>query len=113
MSDCIFCKIIQKTIPADIVYESDSILSFRDINPIGPTHILVIPKKHIPSFDNIQAKDFPLLQEMLLTVQKLAKKEGIDSSGYRVITNINADAGQEVFHMHIHLIGGKRLGKMG
>ena len=91
MEDCLFCKIINKEIPSTIVYEDDEVLAFKDINPIAPVHILVIPKKH-------------------LIINKIAKEQGIADTGYRIINNCKEDAGQEVKHLHFHLIGGKKLG---
>lgn len=113
MIDCIFCKIIEREIPSEIVYEDETVLGFKDINPAGPVHILFVPKKHYETLNDIPPGDYGILSDMMKAVVETAKKEGVDRSGYRVITNVNRDAGQVVFHLHVHLIGGKRLGKMG
>ncbi|MBT9314121.1 histidine triad nucleotide-binding protein [Leptothoe spongobia] len=106
--DTIFGKIIRKEIPADIVYEDDLCLAFRDITPQAPTHILVIPKKPIPKLAAATSDDKQLLGHMLLTVKEIAEKEGL-SNGYRVVINTDQDGGQTVFHLHIHLLGGRSL----
>ncbi|MEM8611960.1 MAG: histidine triad nucleotide-binding protein [Cyanobacteria bacterium P01_H01_bin.105] len=106
--DTIFGKIIRKEIPADIVYEDDLCLAFRDINAQAPTHILVIPKKHIPRLADAATEDKELLGHMLLTVKSIAETEGL-SNGYRVVINTDQDGGQTVFHLHIHLLGGRSL----
>jgi histidine triad (HIT) family protein len=109
MSDTIFTKIIAREIPADIVFEDDEIIAFRDINPLAPIHILVIPKKHIPTINDMEVDDQILIGKIVFTAKNLAKKFGIDESGYRLIFNCNKDGGQHVPHIHCHLIGGKRL----
>lgn len=109
MSDCIFCKIIAKEIPGTIVYEDDQAAAFLDIQPAAPVHILVVPKKHIASLDEIGDEDQALLGHMMLVIRELARKYQISESGYRVITNIGPDSGQLVKHVHFHLIGGKAL----
>jgi histidine triad (HIT) family protein len=96
-------------IPCEKVYENELILSFRDIDPKAPTHILIIPKKHIETLNEINENDQDLLGELLLTAKKIAKDEGIDSSGYRTVFNCNADGGQTVFHIHMHLLGGRLM----
>ena len=106
--DTIFGKIIRKEIPADIVYEDDLCLAFRDINPQAPTHILVIPKKAIPRLADAVDQDKELLGHMLLTVKSVAQQEGL-GKGYRVVINTDQDGGQTVFHLHIHLMGGRSL----
>jgi histidine triad (HIT) family protein len=108
----IFTKIINREIPADIVYENDKVLAFKDINPAAPIHILIISKKEIPTINDIQKEDKELIGEMYLAVGEIAKKLGIAEEGYRVITNCNNNGGQEVFHLHFHLLGGKKLGKL-
>ena len=110
MNDCIFCKIIKKEIPSSIVYEDDEILAFRDINPAAPVHILVIPKKHISSLVDLNKEDELLVGKIYTTINKIAKQEGIDSKGFRVIVNCGEDGGQEVKHLHFHILGGKKLG---
>lgn len=106
--DTIFSKIIRKEIPADIVYEDDLCLAFRDINPQAPTHILVIPKKTIPRLADVVNEDKQLLGHMLLIVNSIAQTEGL-SNGYRVVINTDKDGGQTVFHLHMHLLGGRTL----
>lgn len=106
----IFSKIATGEIPADIVYQDDRITCFRDINPAAPVHILIIPNKEIPTLNDLD--DEALAGHMLLTAKRLAKQEGIDESGYRLIMNCNRDGHQEVFHLHLHLMGGRPLGGM-
>lgn len=113
MTDCIFCKIAGGEIPAEIVYKSESIVGFRDLNPVAATHILFVPKKHYATLNDIPEGQFGLCGELMKAIVTTAKKEGVADSGYRVVTNVNRDAGQEVFHLHVHLIGGRPLGKMG
>ena len=109
--DTIFGKIIRKEIPADIVHEDDLCLAFRDITPQAPIHILVIPKKPIPKLSAAAPEDKELLGHMLLTVKSIAEKEGL-SNGYRVVINTDQDGGQTVFHLHMHILGGNKLGPM-
>lgn len=106
--DCLFCKIIARAIPATIVAEDDHCLAFRDINPQAPTHILVIPKEHVPSLN--QMTDPALAGRVLAFARDLAVQEGIAERGYRVVINTNAEAGQTVFHLHAHLLGGRAQG---
>lgn len=108
----IFKKIIDKEIPADIVYEDDLVLAFKDIAPQAPTHILIIPKKEIATVNDVSPEDEQRLGRLLLVASKIAKEQGIDESGYRLIINVNEDGGQEVFHLHLHLLGGRSLGAM-
>ncbi|MWP62881.1 HIT domain-containing protein [Gilliamella sp. Pas-s25] len=110
--ETIFSKIIRREIPADIVFQDDKVTAFRDISPQAPTHILIIPNKLIPTINDITEQDEMLLGHMVIVVAKIAKQEGIDESGYRLIMNCNKDAGQEVFHIHMHLLGGKNLGRL-
>ena len=107
--DTIFGKIIRKEIPADIVYEDDLCLAFRDITPQAPTHILVIPKKPIPKLSDAQTDDKELLGHMLLTVAEIAREQKLEN-GYRVVINTGEEGGQTVFHLHMHLLGGRSLG---
>jgi len=109
MSDCIFCKIVTGEIPGDIVYENDDVLAFRDLNPQAPTHILVIPRRHIATINDLQDADAELLGKMYLAAKEIAKKEGIVEVGYRTIMNCNAGAGQTVFHIHLHVLGGRQM----
>jgi histidine triad (HIT) family protein len=108
----IFSKIIAKEIPANIVYEDDLVLAFKDIAPQAPTHILIIPKKEIPTANDVTAEDEAMLGRLFTVAAKIAKEQGIDASGYRLMVNVNKDGGQEVFHLHMHLLGGRPLGPM-
>lgn len=105
--NCIFCQIIRAEIPCSKVYEDDDLLAFNDINPIAPVHILVIPKLHISSLNEVDEKHSKILAKMLMLSKKLAKDFGIHESGFRTIINTGEDGGQTVFHLHLHLIGGK------
>jgi histidine triad (HIT) family protein len=108
----IFSKIIQGEIPADIVYQDDLVTAFRDINPLAPTHILIVPNKEIPTVNDLTEEDEQVAGRILLVAKKLAEQEGIAENGYRLIVNCNEHGGQEVFHLHLHLIGGRPLGPM-
>lgn len=110
--ETIFSKIIRREIPADIVYQDDFVTAFRDISPQAPTHILIIPNKIIPTVNLVTTEDEQVLGHLFVVAAKIAQQEGIDESGYRLIMNCNQDAGQEVFHLHMHLLGGKNLGKL-
>ena len=110
MSDCIFCKIINKEIPSTIVYEDEKIIAFKDINPVAPVHVLVIPKKHITSLIELEYEDKNIIGDIYLVINKIAKELGIAEKGFRVIVNCGEDGGQEVKHLHFHLIGGEKLG---
>ena len=112
-NDCIFCKIIAKEIPGDVVYADEFVTAFRDIQPAAPTHILIIPNKHIASVNALEEDDAHLLGKMNLAAKQIAKDEGVDESGYRLIINNGPDAGQLVFHIHMHLLAGKKLGHLG
>ena len=107
--DCIFCKIIAGEIPSKKVYEDERVLAFRDIAPQAPTHILVIPKDHISSFADITEKNAPLVAHILAVAAKIAREEGLENGGYRIVSNCGADAGQTVPHLHFHILGGKKL----
>jgi histidine triad (HIT) family protein len=109
MSDCLFCKIVQKTIPAKVVYEDDRTLAFDDINPQAPVHTLIIPKEHVAAVQDCPDQDANLLTHLLLTCTNVAKQKGLTGSGYRIVTNTGRDAGQTVFHLHFHLLGGRHL----
>lgn len=110
--ETIFSKIIRHEIPADIVFQDDKVTAFRDISPQAPTHILIIPNQLIPTINEVTEQDEIILGHMMVVAAKIAKQEGIDESGYRLIMNCNKDAGQEVFHIHMHLLGGKNLGRL-
>ncbi len=109
MPDCIFCKIVHRKAPAEIVYQDEQVTAFRDIHPVAPVHILLVPNKHIASTNDSTAEDEPLLGHMLATVKRIAEAEGIAESGYRLIINTGPAANQVVFHLHLHLIGGQRM----
>ena len=109
-ADCLFCKIIAGEIPADIVYESDAAIAFRDINPQAPTHVLVIPRKHIATINDLQVGDEAVVGNLFLAAKEIAADEGIAKPGFRVAMNCNEAAGQTVFHLHLHLLGGRQLG---
>ncbi|MDD4966529.1 histidine triad nucleotide-binding protein [Halothiobacillus sp.] len=109
MSETIFSKIIRREIPADIVFENDRVLAFRDINPQAPVHILIIPKKPIPTVNDIQAEDAPLIGELFVVAAQLAAEEGIAEAGYRTVFNCRDHGGQEVYHLHLHLLGGRQM----
>jgi histidine triad (HIT) family protein len=109
MTDCIFCKIAAGNIPANIVYQNEAVLAFRDLNPQAPTHILVIPKKHIATTNDMAETDAALIGNMYLAAKHIAKAEGIAESGYRTVMNCNRGAGQTVFHIHLHVLGGRQM----
>ena len=109
-NDCLFCKIAAGEIPADIVHETDDVLAFRDINPRAPTHVLVIPRRHIATINDLTPDDREIVGELYLAAAKIAAEEGHAEDGYRVVMNCNAAAGQTVFHIHLHLLGGRILG---
>ena len=108
MENCLFCKIVAGTIPSTKVYEDDTILAFRDIAPMAPTHILVIPKAHISSVDGVTAENSAVVAHIFATIPAIAKEEGL-VNGYRVVSNCGPDAGQTVPHLHFHILGGKQL----
>ncbi len=109
-NDCLFCKIANKEIKSDIVYEDGEIVAFKDINPKAPVHFVVIPRKHIASLNEIAESDADILGKMLLRIKEIAHKHGIAEGGYRTVINCNKDAGQEVFHIHMHVLGGRKMG---
>ena len=109
MSDTIFSKIIRREIPADIVYEDDEVLAFRDLNPQAPVHLLFIPKKPIATLNDATPDDAELLGKLMLAAKAYAKAEGFAEQGYRTVININEDGGQTVYHLHVHLLAGRRL----
>ncbi len=108
----IFTKIIQKEIPADIVYQDEHVTAFRDINPQAPVHILIIPNKEIPTVNDIKPEDEVLIGKLFTAARKIAADEGVAENGYRILINCNRDGGQEVFHLHMHLFAGRPLGPM-
>ncbi len=109
MENCLFCKIAEKKLSAEIVYEDEDIVAFKDINPQAPIHILIIPRKHISSLNEINEEDIPILGKTQLVAKELAKKFGIDTQGYRLVLNTNFGAGQSIYHIHYHLLGGRFL----
>lgn len=110
MEDCIFCKIINREITSKIVYEDNEILAFYDIDPVAPIHILIIPKKHIETVVDLKKEEETLIGKIYSVINKIAKEEGISEKGFRVVVNCKEDGGQEINHLHFHLIGGKKLG---
>jgi histidine triad (HIT) family protein len=112
MNDCIFCKIVKGEIPADIVYRNDKVTAFRDINPKAPVHVLIIPNRHIDPKDELEYEDVTVMADIFLAAQAIANSEGVNESGFRLLVNVGADAGQEVDHLHVHLLGGRKLGPM-
>ncbi len=107
MEDCIFCKIIEGHIPSNKVFEDDELLAFEDINPVAPTHVVLIPKKHIETFNDIEADDAQLLSRLMMTTKKIAGERNLSNDGYRLVMNCMPGAGQSVYHIHFHLLGGR------
>ncbi len=107
--DCIFCKIARGDVPADVVHSDDDVVAFRDANPQAPTHLLVIPREHVPSLDHAEPAHVGLLGSLLSTARTLARAEGIADDGYRTVVNVGADGGQTVHHLHLHVLGGRAL----
>ncbi|MDH3642490.1 MAG: histidine triad nucleotide-binding protein [Gammaproteobacteria bacterium] len=112
-SDCLFCKILNKEIPGDIVFENDELLAFNDISPQAPTHVLIIPKIHIATVNDLTEAESGLIGRMILCAKTLAAENGFAESGYRLVLNCNAEGGQTVFHIHLHLMGGRQLRGLG
>jgi histidine triad (HIT) family protein len=109
MIDCLFCRILDGQIPATLIYEDDRLVVFKDINPQAPLHVLVIPRRHIPTLNDLQASDDGLVGEMVRRAAAIASEHGYDARGYRTVFNCNAEAGQTVWHIHLHLLAGRRL----
>ena len=107
--DCIFCRIVDGDIPAEIIYQSESAIAFRDINPHAPTHALVIPRRHISTINDLNSGDTELVGSLFLAAKEIAQEEGLADDGYRVVMNCGEEAGQSVFHIHLHLLGGRVL----
>ena len=107
--DCLFCRIIRKEIPSEILFEDDDVLAFRDINPQAPVHFLVIPKKHIDSLAAVSEADERIVGRITAVINKIAESQGLMTAGYRVVTNIGREAGQTVQHLHFHVLGGRKL----
>ena len=104
--DCIFCKIITGDIPSEFLFQDEALVAFKDIKPIAPVHVLIVPKKHIRSINDLTAGDEALVSHMIMTAKDLAKQTGVNKSGYRLFFNVEKGGGQEIFHLHLHLIGG-------
>jgi histidine triad (HIT) family protein len=113
VADCIFCKIADGTIPSEKVYENEDVLAFRDIHPAAPTHIIVIPKKHYATLNDIPQGEMSILSKIYSAIQEVAKKTNVADQGFRTVVNTNRSAGQVVFHLHFHILGGRPLGTMG
>jgi len=111
-NNCIFCKIAKKIIPTDLVYEDDLVVAFNDINPKAPVHILIVPKKHIETIDHLQPEDEKLIGTVIFVAQKIAREKGISKKGYRLVFNVKSHGGQVVDHIHLHLLGGQKLGSV-
>jgi histidine triad (HIT) family protein len=110
VENCLFCKIAAGEIPSKIVYQDQDVVAFEDINPQAPHHILLIPRRHITSMAELAIEDGPVLAALFTTADKIARERGFAESGYRFVTNVGPDAGQSVFHLHFHLIGGRKMG---
>ena len=113
VADCIFCRIADGTIPSEKVYENEDVFAFKDIHPVAPTHIIVIPKKHYATLNDIPQSEMNVFSKVYSAIQEVAKKTKVADTGYRTIINTNRSAGQEVFHLHFHILGGRPLGTMG
>jgi len=109
---CVFCKIVKGEIPAKVVYEDEAVMAFHDINPQAPVHILIIPKEHIPTVNDLKEEHEELVGHILLVAKRIAEELGVAESGYRILVNCNRDGGQEIYHLHFHLFAGKPLGPM-
>ncbi len=109
MTDCLFCKIRDGEIPADIVYENDDVIAFRDVNPQAPLHVLIVPRKHIATVNDVQPDDAMVMGKLFLAAQHIAAQEDIADDGYRLVVNCNSKAGQTVFHIHMHVLGGRNM----
>jgi len=109
MNDCIFCKIVSGDIPAEKIFENETVMAFNDLNPQAPLHALVIPKKHVSTINDMQEADAQLVGEMFLAAKQIAADEGLSERGYRTVMNCNEEAGQSVFHIHLHVLGGRPM----
>ncbi len=109
MTDCLFCKIVARAIPAQIVHESDDVLAFRDVRPVAPTHVLVIPKGHVSGVHEAGREQVAMLGELLCTARDVAEQLGLEKDGYRLVVNQGPHAGQSVFHLHVHVLGGRTM----
>ena len=106
LNDCLFCKILNKEIPSEFIYEDDAFVVFRDINPQAPVHLLIVPKKHIRSINDLTDEDKDVISEIVMVGKKMAKQEGVNTSGYKLVFNVEKGGGQVIFHIHLHLLGG-------
>ncbi len=109
MSDCLFCDIVKKKVKANFIFESKELLAFEDIRPQAPIHILIIPKKHIPTLNDLKEEDKAMMGELFLTAKEIARAQGISATGYRTVFNCNHDSGQAVYHLHLHVLGGRKM----
>ncbi len=109
MTDCLFCKMVSGEIKPDVVFEDDDVLAFRDVNPQAPTHVLIIPKTHISTANDLDEDNVGVINRLYLAARKIAHDEGVSEAGYRMVMNCNAGAGQSVFHIHLHLLGGRQM----
>lgn len=112
-NDCLFCKIVGRELPSDIIFEDDELLAFRDISPQAPTHMLVIPKRHVATVNDLAKTDAELVGKLVLRARALAAEAGVDEAGYRLLLNCNGEGGQTVFHLHLHLLGGRQMKGLG
>ena len=110
MENCVFCKIINREIPSEIVYEDENVIAFKDVNPAAPIHILVVPKNHIETLLDVSQQDIDIIAYIYQIINKIARDNGFAKNGFRVIANCGKDSGQEVMHIHFHVLGGKKLG---
>ena len=110
LPDCIFCKIVARQVDGKVLFHDQEVTAFLDAHPVTPVHILIVPNKHIASLNQLEESDAPLIGKMTLVAQRIAREQGVDKTGYRLVINNGADAGQSVFHLHMHLIAGQRLG---
>jgi histidine triad (HIT) family protein len=109
MADCLFCKVVAGQVPATLVFQNDRVVAFKDITPRAPTHVLIVPRRHIATLNDLSPEDDALVGEMVRAAAAIAKEQGLSERGYRTVFNCNAEAGQTVFHIHLHLLGGRSL----
>lgn len=109
MDDCIFCKIVSGAVKGDVVYQDEDVVAFRDLAPQAPTHVLVVPRRHIATINDLQPETAPLIGKLYLAAKQVAEREGLSERGYRTVINCNAEAGQAVFHIHLHVLGGRPM----
>ena len=107
--DCLFCNILAGDVPAEIIYESDTVIAFRDINPRAPMHVLIVPREHISTINDIDTEHEPIVGSLFTAARDIAAQEGVAEEGYRAVMNCNSDGGQSVFHLHLHVLGGRML----